>query len=58
MPLSPEQKAEIEAQKEKARKAREWDEIHNEGGEGYNPYRNQPDMIDRTPYQKGDDIGE
>jgi hypothetical protein len=23
-------------------KAKEWDEIHNEGGEGYNPYREEP----------------
>lgn len=24
---------------ERARKEREWDDIHNEGGDGYNPYR-------------------
>ena len=53
--ITPEEKARIERAKENARKAREYDRIHNEGGEGYNPYRDQAEMNDRTPYHKGDD---
>jgi hypothetical protein len=67
--LTPEQRAKREAvalsqaaaakaEKALAAKAREWDRGMNEGGEGYNPYRNQPSAIDRTPYHKGDDIAE
>lgn len=50
----PEEKARIEQAKETARKAREYDLIHNEGGEGYNPFRDQAEMDDSTPYHKGD----
>lgn len=40
---------------ERARKARDWGNLHNEGGEGYNPYLDSDEDVDRTPYHKGDD---
>jgi len=45
---------------QQAKKARRYDAINNEGGEGYNPYR-RPDTSctdDRTPWQQGDDQAE
>ena len=32
------------ARAERARKAREWDDLNNDGGDGYNPYRNDDDV--------------
>jgi len=52
--ITPEEKAQIAKAKENAQKAREYDRINNEGGEGYNPYRDQVEMTDATPYHKGD----
>ena len=52
--VTPEEEAQIAKAKENARKAREYDRINNEGGEGYNPYRGQAEMEDRTPHHKGD----
>jgi len=52
--VTPEEEAQIAKAKENARKAREYDRINNEGGEGYNPYRDQAEMKDRTPHHKGD----
>ena len=43
---------------ERARKAAEYDRIYNEGGEGYNPYREPAEIVDNTPYHKGDDHAE
>lgn len=53
--LTPEQRATREAARANAAKARVYDALQNEGGEGYNPYRQPAWPIDCTPYQKGDD---
>jgi hypothetical protein len=53
-----EKAAQAAAAAERAKKAREWDRINNEGGEGYNPYRDQAEMVDNTPWMKGDDQAE
>lgn len=52
---TPEEKSARSSSAERAKKAREWDRLHNEGGEGYNPYRDQEEMVDNTPWMKGDD---
>ena len=39
---------------ERKRKEKEWDDIWNEGGEGYNPYRS-PERPQFEPYYKGDE---
>lgn len=52
---TPEEKDAHAAAADRAKKAREYDRIHNEGGEGYNPYRDQAEMVDKSPWMKGDD---
>ena len=52
--ITPEEKARIEQAKENVCKAREYDLLYNEGGEGYNPYRDQAEMVDNSPWMKGD----
>lgn len=43
------------AERERKQKEREWDNLYNEGAEGYNPYRRGTQGIkDNTPYYKGD----
>ena len=54
----------IEADRERAelrRKERDYDNLHNEGGDGYNPYRGDDvdaEYRDATPYHKGDDLSD
>lgn len=43
---------------EQRRKEREFDNLHNDGGDGYNPYRTQHEAPDATPHHKGDDIAD
>ena len=48
---------ETDADRERAelrRKERDYDNLHNEGGDGYNPHRQQREFADATPYHKGD----
>lgn len=46
---------ESEARKESSRKEKEWDLLHNEGGEGYNPFRNPTWPEFSEPIYKGDE---
>ena len=52
-----EKKKGLSLQKIRKRKEKEWDEMHNDGGEGYNPYR----TTETTPFEpcyKGDELPE
>ena len=49
-----ERKAYYAAERERKRKEREFDNLYNEGAEGYNPYRRDITDNDNTPYYKGD----
>lgn len=46
---------ESEKYKERKRKEKEWDNLYNDGGDGYNPYRtpSKPDF--HEPHYKGDE---
>jgi len=46
------------AAEDRATKERNWDNLHNEGGDGYNPYRTSRIECDNTPYHKGDDLAD
>ncbi len=40
---------------DRRRKEREWDDLYNDGADGFNPYRRgERGIIDNTPYFKGD----
>lgn len=44
-----------DAERERKQKERAWDNLYNEGTEGYNPYRREKQGLrDNTPYYKGD----
>ena len=43
---------------EQRRKECEYDDLHNEGGDGYNPHRLPSVGADATPYHKGDNLEE
>lgn len=50
-----ERKAYDAKEAERKRKEREWDNLYNEGAEGFNPYRREEQGVkDNTPMYKGD----
>lgn len=50
-----ERKAYEAKEAERKRKEREWDNLYNEGADGFNPYRREEQGIkDNTPMYKGD----
>lgn len=55
-----EEREQYEAQEaDRRQKERQWDNLYNEGGEGFNPYRRVVRGIeDNTPYHKGDNYAE
>ena len=46
---------ESKASKERRRKEKEWDDLYNDGADGYNPYRSPSKPEFREPYYKGDE---
>lgn len=46
---------ESKASKERRKKEKEWDDLYNDGSEGYNPYRSPSKPEFREPYYKGDE---
>lgn len=54
-----ERKAYDAKEAERKRKEREWDNLYNEGAEGFNPYRKEEQGVkDNTPMYKGDNYAE
>ena len=46
---------ESKALEERRRKEKEWDNLYNDGADGYNPYRSSSKPEFREPYYKGDE---